>query len=179
MATYKPSNSTVFQQFFSPVIEVYSKSEKQYNCKSITDLDFLEMGVLRCLSDSQTGRDFIQRHGDHDRLDIDTDLFFKALKSKRRITNLGSINRLIKPIVKSRVDDPFKSIPELEGFAIYAADGHFHAGAVHDEKRLPKKAVKENRLLDISISPTLELTIYHTWERPILPTVEKANMTCI
>ena len=139
MATYKPSNSTVFQQFFSPVIEVYSKSEKQYNCKSITDLDFLEMGVLRCLSDSQTGRDFIQRHGDHDRLDIDTDLFFKALKSKRRITNLGSINRLIKPIVKSRVDDPFKSIPELDGFAIYAADGHFHAGAVHDEKRATKK----------------------------------------
>ncbi|MDF1816920.1 MAG: transposase [Verrucomicrobiales bacterium] len=139
MATYKPSNSIVFQQFFSPVTEVYSKSEKQYRCISITDLDFLEMGVLRCLSNSQTGREFIQHHGDHDRLDVETDPFFKALKSKRRVANLQSINRLIKPIVKSRINDPFKSIPELDSFALYAADGHFHAGAVHDEKRSTEK----------------------------------------
>ena len=57
--------------------------------------------------------------------------------------------------------------------------GIFTPGRFMMKKGLPKKAVKENRLLDISISPTLELTIYHTWERPILPTVEKANMTCI
>lgn len=139
MATYKPSNSIVFQQFFSPVTEVYSKSEKQYRCTTITDLDFLEMGVLRCLSNSQTGREFIQHHGDHDRLDVEIDPLFKALKSKRRVANLQSINRLIKPIVKSRINDPFKSISELDSFALYAADGHFHAGAVHDEKRSTEK----------------------------------------
>jgi len=30
--------------------------------------------------------------------------------------------------------DPFAAIPELNGFAIYAGDGHYHAAAVHDKK---------------------------------------------
>ena len=138
MGIYKPSNSQVFQQFFNPVTDVYSASEKQYNCKTITDLDFIEMGVLRCLTESRTGRDFIQRQGDHGRADVDTDHFFTALKSKRRIANLESINSLVKPIVAEHAIDPFASIPELDRFAVYAGDGHFHAGAVHDSKRSTK-----------------------------------------
>lgn len=134
MATYKPSNSPVFQRFFSPVIDVYEESEKRYHCNAITDLDFLEIGVLRCLTESKTGRDFVQRHGDHDRLDCDTDLFFKAFKSSRRISNLKSVNSLIKPLVAGCAEDPYASIPELENFAVYSGDGHFHAGAVHDKK---------------------------------------------
>lgn len=138
MATYKPSKSPVFQQLFSPVTEVYQDSERKYDCQAITDLDFLEIGVLRCLTDSKTGRDFIQRHGDHQRLDVDTNLFFKAFKSPRRITNLDSVNSLIKLIVTSSSADPYASIPELEKFAIYSGDGHFHGGAVHDAK-IPTK----------------------------------------
>lgn len=139
MASYKSSISPVFQQFFSPVAEVYSKSDRQYDCTTLTDLDFLEMGLVRCLSESKTGRDFIQRHGDNDRIDIETDHFFKSLKSQRRIANLRSINDLIKPIVTDQVKDPFESISELNGFGVYAADGHFHAGAAHDEKRSSEK----------------------------------------
>jgi len=124
----------VFQRLFSPVVDVYPISERQYDCKTLSDLDFLEMGVIRCISDSQTGRDFIQRHGDHDRLEIDVDLLFKSLKSPRRIANLYSVNQLIEPWVAKAANDPFSEIPELEGFAIYAGDGHFHAAAVHDPK---------------------------------------------
>ena len=138
MASYNQSNSPVFQQFFSPVMEAYLNSEKQYDCQTITDLDFLEMGILRCLTSSQTGREFLQHHGDHDRADIDVNHFFKALKSKRRIANIESVNYLLKDMVKKSVEDPFASIPELDGFAVYAGDGHFHAGAVHDSKRPTK-----------------------------------------
>lgn len=134
MATYKPSKSPVFQRLFSPVTDVYMDSAKRYDCQAITDLDFLEMGVLRCLSESKTGRDFIQRHGDHERLDVDTDPFFKAFKSPRRIANLKSVNSLISPLVAGSAVDPYASIPELKKFAIYSGDGHFHKGAVHDEK---------------------------------------------
>lgn len=139
MATYKPSQSSVFQQFFAPVADVYHASENKYNCTTITDLDFIEMGVLRCLTESETGRDFVQRQGDHDRVDVEMNHFFKALKSKRRIANLESINSLVKPIVSERIDDPFASISDLDGFALYAGDGHFHAGAVHDERRPTEK----------------------------------------
>ena len=92
------------------------------------------MGVLRCLSNSQTGRDFLQRHGDHERTDIDIDLFFKSYKSQRRIDNLYSVNQLINPLVTGASTDPFADIPELDGFALYAGDGHFHTAAVHDPK---------------------------------------------
>ena len=119
-------------------MEAYLNSEKQYDCQTITDLDFLEMGIMRCLTASETGREFLQHHGDHDRADIDVNHFFKALKSKRRIANIGSVNSLLKDMVKQSVEDPFASIPELDGFAVYAGDGHFHTGAVHDSKRPTK-----------------------------------------
>ena len=123
-------------------MEAYLNSEKQYDCQVITDHDFIEMGVLRCLTASKTGREFLQHHGDHDRADIDVDHFFKALKSKRRLVNLESVNSLVKYMVRKSAEDPFTSIPELDGFAIYAGDGHFHSGAVHDSKRLTKKGVE-------------------------------------
>lgn len=135
MALYKPSLSSVFKKFFAPVVEAYPDSEKQYDCTSLTDLDFLEMGIMRCLSESETGRDLIQRQADHDRLDVDVGHFFKSLKSKRRIANLESINSLMKPVVADKTEDPFAAIPELHAFAVYCGDGHFHAGAVHDSKR--------------------------------------------
>jgi hypothetical protein len=134
MATYSPSDSPVFESFFSPVIDVYRDSLRKYNCTTLSDLDFLEMGTLRCLSDSQTGRDFVQRHGDFGRIEIDVDLFFKSLKSQRRIDNLTSVNQLTSPLLEAAVVDPFAEIPELDTFAIYAGDGHFHAAAVHDPK---------------------------------------------
>lgn len=142
MAIYIHSSSPVFQHLFSPVTEVYHDSERQYDCNTITDLDFLEMGVARCLSESTTGRDFIQRHGDHDRLDVKVDHFFKALKSGRRIENLKSVNALIEYAFKERIADPYASILELGGFAIYAGDGHYHKGAAHDAKRTSKDGVK-------------------------------------
>jgi len=139
MAPYNRSDSPVFQKFFAPVLEAYPNSEKQYDCQSITDLDFIEMGVLRCLTSSTTGREFLQHHGDHDRADVDVNHFFKALKSKRRIANLESVNSLVKDMVRQAVEDPFTSIAELDGFAVYAGDGHFHAGAVHDSRRPTEK----------------------------------------
>lgn len=142
MARYLPSSSPVFRQLFSPVTEVYDDSQRQYDCQTITDLDFLEMGVLRCLSESTTGRDFIQRHGDHDRLEVKVDHFFKALKSSRRIENLASVNSLIAPLLKERIADPYASIAELNGFAIYAGDGHYHKGAAHDAKRTSKNGTE-------------------------------------
>jgi len=35
--------------------------------------------------------------------------------------------------------DPFSAISELDGFAIYAGHGHYHAAAVHDKRRIDSK----------------------------------------
>lgn len=135
MATYEPSLSPLFQRFFQPVADAYSRSCKRYDCQEFSDLDFVEMGINRCVSASGTGRDFLQFHGDNGRKTVNVDLHFKALKSERRLANLQSINALVTPLLDQHVEDAFASIAELDGFAIYAGDGHYHSGAAHDAKR--------------------------------------------
>jgi hypothetical protein len=145
MAIYNHSSSPVFARFFEPVLHAYPQSSKAYDCIQLTDLDFLEMGIQRCLSDSKTGRDFVQRHGDHGRKEISVDLFFKALKSSRRLENTQSINQMIAPLMTERCQDPFAGIAELDEFSIYAGDGHFHGAACHDAKTESSQGVMTKR----------------------------------
>jgi len=134
MPSYIPSTSPVFTRLIAPLVAAYKLSERQYHCTELTDLDFLEMGVVRVLSDSKTGRDFVQRHADHGRKEVSVDLFFKAIKSARRLTNASSVNLALAPLMSARCDDPFLAIKELDSFAIYAGDGHYHGAAAHDKK---------------------------------------------
>lgn len=143
MAILKPSPSDVFTRFFHPVLDAYAHSKRRYLCHEITDCDFLELGVLRAISDSKTGRDFLQRHGDHGRKQVEVDLFFKALKSGRRLENTISINERIAAAMRQSCPDPLADIAELENYAVYAGDGHFHAAAVHDHKFFSGKGEKK------------------------------------
>ena len=138
MTSYQPPDSPVITRLIAPLSDAYSGSQHRYECKSFCDLDFLEAGVSRCISGSASGRDFLQQHGDGGRKDIERTLFFKALKSGRRLDNLVSVNlNLLRPMA-SQLDDPFAGIGELAGFDIRAGDGHFHEAACHDPHR-PKK----------------------------------------
>lgn len=141
MAFSQHPDSPVFDRFFQPARRAFEVSDTRYLCHRIPDEEYLAAGVLRCLSDSRTGRDFLQRHGDFGGLDIGVDHFFKAIQSKRRLKNLTSINAGLAPLMTAAIKDPFASIPELDGFAIYAGDGHYHAAAVHDPKRLDGKGM--------------------------------------
>lgn len=145
MATYKQSNSATFKRFFEPVSDAYPQSANRYNCKNYTDLDFCESVILRCLSNTQTGRDFLQLHSDHGRIDISTDHFFKSIISSRRLSNLSSLNELLANSMKQHCEALFASMPELDNFAIYAGDGHFHGAAAHDPKTKSSKGVITKR----------------------------------
>jgi hypothetical protein len=103
------------------------------------------MGVSRCLSDSRTGRDFLQRHGDNGRKDVAVDLLFKGLKSKRRLASAGSVNVLLKAAMAEATPAPFAAIGELEGFALYAGDGHYHGAAPHDPASLSSRGILGKR----------------------------------
>lgn len=132
MTTYIPTRSPVGAALLQPLIEAYKVSARRYNCTELTDLDFLEMCVLRTVCESKTGRDFIQRHSDFDRKDVTVDLFFKALKSERRLANATSVNLELEHAMQHLCPDPVAAIPELDGFSIYAGDGHYHGAAAHD-----------------------------------------------
>ena len=132
---YTYSNSSVSNELFKPILEFYPQSARQYDCPKLTDLGFLEMGVMRCLSDSQTGRDFLQRHADNGRKEVSVDHFFTSLKSERRLANVRSINHFLSAPVAKACPDPLKDISELSNFEIYAGDGHYHQAACHDKKQ--------------------------------------------
>jgi len=145
MATYQPPTSPVISRFIEPLADAYSGSQRKYDCRELGDLDFLESGITRCIGAVTSGRDFLQQHADGGRKDIERTLFFKALKSGRRLENLASVNLNVASLMGSRLDDPFAEIRELSGFDIYAGDGHFHEAACHDPHKLkkPKPAKKK------------------------------------
>ena len=132
MASYQHSSSPVFEALLQPALDSFSKSVSQYDCSQLMDESFLEAGVQRCLSACQTGRDFIQSHSDRCRKTGSVDLHFKAIKSKRRLANITSVNAGLAQLLQDQTKDPFEANSELNGFAIYAGDGHYHSPAAHD-----------------------------------------------
>lgn len=139
MSSYSQSKAVVARKFFKPVVDLYPNSKRRYSCVKLGDLDFIESLVARCLSREKSGRGFLQKHSDHGRNDIKTDLFFNNLSSQRRLDNLQSINRLITPMVNKLCKDDFAEMKEFDDFDIYAGDGHFHTASVHDPVTLTSK----------------------------------------
>jgi hypothetical protein len=134
MANTHHHHDTLNSLFFNDLIEIYSSSQRTYQCNAISDLDYAKLGVLRCISHAKSGHEFLQHHAQQGEADIDPSLFFKALKSTRRLANITSLNSLLLPLMRLRGDDPFEPFGELSDFDIYAADGHYQHAAAFDPK---------------------------------------------
>ena len=133
--TQSPQLNTEFScRFFAPAVDLYPQSERPYRCTGISDLNYLQLGVLRCLSTATSGRQFLQNLADNEVADIDPSLFFKSLQSPRRLANLTSLNDLLKGPMKTCVPVPLAECPELDGWDIYAVDGHYQKSACFDPK---------------------------------------------
>lgn len=145
MANYITPDSPVLSRLIAPLVDAYSGSLNKFHCKGLGDFEFLESGVSRCLSAVTSGRDFLQLLADSGRRIIEVSLFFKALKSKRRLANLVSVNLNLASLQKMRVSDPFASIKELANFDIYAGDGHFHVAACHDPHKSKKPGLAKKK----------------------------------
>ena len=125
-------NNTLSETFFKPIFDLYPQSDRRYRCHDISDLDYLMLGIHRCLSQANSGHDFVQQLGDEEVYDLTVSEFFKALKSKRRLENITSVNTLLSQTVKERIHDPFAEFEELKKWEIYAVDGHYQKAACHD-----------------------------------------------
>ena len=110
-----PQINTEFSRlFFAPITQIYPDSARQYHCTSISDIHYCQLGVLRCLSSSTTGHEFLQHHADQNVVNIDPDHFFKALQSSRRLLNITSLNDLLAERMKQHIPDPYAQCPELD-----------------------------------------------------------------
>ena len=133
MDLYSPNNDTS-TKFFQPLNDLYPLSDKQYRCSELSDIDYVKMGTLRVLSHAKSGHQFLQYHADQGGRDLSVDHFFKALKSKRRLSNLMSLNHLMLPLMKGLRKDPFEEFETLKKWHFYAADGHYQQAAIFDAK---------------------------------------------
>lgn len=120
---------------FKHINDLYAESANRYQCASLSDLDFAQFGILRCLSSACSGHEFLQELADKNirtQESLSVDLFFKALKSDRRLKNLTSLNDLLRLPVSTQIEDPFAQYEELANWDLYAVDGHYQKAACHD-----------------------------------------------
>ena len=135
MASQQQLNTAFSRVFFDEIVGLYPQSKRQYNCTGISDIHYCQLGVLRCLSSSETGQEFLQYHADQNVANIEPGHFFKALKSPRRLANITSLNDLLAPPMTARVADAYAHCHELDDWDLYACDGHYHKAACFDPKR--------------------------------------------
>jgi hypothetical protein len=134
MATTQHIDNEFSARFFDDIIQLYPRSSRQYRCTDISDIHYCQLGVLRCLSSSTSGQEFLQFHADQGLANIAPSHFFKSLKSPRRLANITSLNDLLAEAMNHRVPDPYAQCEELDGWDIYAVDGHYHKAACFDPK---------------------------------------------
>ena len=84
-----------------------------------------------------SGRDWVQQIVSKMGLKVSVSSFFQALRSRRRL----AFSREVAEHIRKEVDqvsgsswDPLAAHPELEGFEVYASDGHYEAAASHMPK---------------------------------------------
>lgn len=126
-------------RFFAILEEYYPNSLRPYQCSVLSDLDYAVLGTLRCLSEAKSGHEFLQNHADKGGRDENIDLFFKALKSKRRLQNITSLNDSLSAAMREQIPDPLLTQPELKGYHLFAADGHYQQAACFDAPKPSRK----------------------------------------
>jgi len=122
------SNASITDNFFAPISGLAESSPFARACPGLSDTACLKLGVTRVLSDASSGRGFLQQIG----ISIEDcprhSSFFETLKSKRRLSVLNNVNVRLASLMK-----PAAEMPDLfKDYALFAADGHWHAAATHD-----------------------------------------------
>lgn len=131
--------TTVDEQFLHLLNQATAVAPSRRPCPEFPDETWIAMGVQRVLEASESGRAFLQEHG----LRFDKaprhDNYFASLKSPRRRDVAREVSQHILAQARSRVADRLADIPELARYACFAADGHWHKGAVHDPRHEDRK----------------------------------------
>ncbi|WP_221896435.1 hypothetical protein [Bathymodiolus japonicus methanotrophic gill symbiont] len=108
------------------------------SCPELKDIDFIRLGLLRCISVADSGRHFLQTNEQIYGQLLPHSTYFKSLKSHRRTSMLEAFEQqsyhLHSETLLSQGIDYLKAFPELDEYTIEAADGHFIDHTCHTEK---------------------------------------------
>lgn len=126
------SSLTVGQQFFAPLLSLLPSCQFTHSCPVLDDVSWLILCLSRVLQQGLSGRAFLQEFSVRFPEAPSRGAFFQSLKSPRRLQLLDELNAKLLTQVSLSRPDPFIGYPVLQGFDLYAGDGHWHQAAVHD-----------------------------------------------
>lgn len=115
----------------------YSRNTRQ--CEVVDDLNFVYTGVARVIGLHESGRGFLQSISDSDPQNtIARATYFGNLQSFRRREMTSECETHLRRDLAARMQerdiDHLRKFCELNGYDIFAYDGHFHKHACHAEK---------------------------------------------
>jgi len=129
-----PLEETVGTRFFAPARTAIESAKSKRSCPGFSDEDFILSGVGRVIASVSSGRDWIQQIKSWLGFSVTVSSFFQALRSKRRLAFSRDVDEHIRQQVDQTADptwDPLAQHSELDGYEIYASDGHYEIAAAH------------------------------------------------
>ena len=131
-----PNQLDTSARFFVPALDLIEPIPSYRNCPSLSDQQWLKLGVSRVISASESGRGFLQGlisqsanvpRGSH---------FFEILKSNRRLALCAELSDALAVQAEGVLPDVLSQFKCLEGFEIRAGDGHWHGAASFDPTKI-------------------------------------------
>jgi len=124
--------SAVRNQFLEPLRAVYEQATTLRKYPAESDWDWLTKGVDRVLSTARSGRDFLQTFQMFWSRELQVGPYFEALASERRLGMVAECSGLLRHRVEACRRSPLSQFEALDGFDLYAGDGHYLTHATHD-----------------------------------------------
>lgn len=125
---------TVDEAFFQPLDGLATTSPLARFCPEFSDEEFVRCGVMRVLESSESGRAFLQEHGQRWLHPPTHSNYFATLHSQRRGELLEEINKRVLAGAHGTLRDRLAAVPELANYECFACDGHWHKAAAHDPR---------------------------------------------
>ncbi len=107
-------------------------------CPNLKDEDFIMSNIVRVMSESESGRSFIQKRQESDEEECDFAPYYESLHSLRRLEMLREFHdgfmKTTQSTAVAKGIDYLADFPELSGRIVVAADGHYHEHASHAKR---------------------------------------------
>lgn len=131
-----PSQLDTSARFFAPALDLIEQSPSYRNCPSLSDQQWLKLGVSRVISAPESGRGFLQGLISQGANAPGGSHFFETLKSKRRLALCAELSEALAAKSERSLPDVLSEFKCLEKFEVRAGDGHWHGAASFDPGKI-------------------------------------------
>jgi hypothetical protein len=137
-----PLLHSVSSRFFQPALNALLHCPSTRLCPSLSDSQWIQLGVNRVIDASASGRGFLQSLISQGSQAPSYTHFFETLKSKRRLNLCKELNEHVANTGAKALDDTLAEFDELKKFELRAGAGHWRSHASHDAAKI--SSIKED-----------------------------------